>query len=394
MAEVKTFITPREIVWGRGSLAHLEKISGKRALIITDKVMVNLGIVAKAEQYLKKGGLEVDVFDGSEPNPPITNVMEAVEKHKGFDPDVIVGLGGGSAIDVSKGFRIFFEHPQLTFEGVRYFGGPPKTPILPFKKTISVAISSTSGTGSEVSWAGAITDPTINVKCIVGSPLLIPTIAIADPDVSDSMPKVLQADTGLDALTHAIEAYISLLGSDFTRTFAFQSTILLMKYLGAAYQGDKDAKEHVHYGALLAGCSFSNSGLGIDHVVATQVGGKFHFTHGRACAVVLPYSIKFNGKAAGEHYTELARATGYSGNDPSGAVDYLVQRVIEIQKQMEMPVTYRDAGIPEEAYLAELQDMLDKSPSHPGTISNPRKYTVEELKLLYDASYYGNYDLI
>ena len=395
MAEAKTFITPREIVWGRGSLSHLEKIEGERAIIITDKNMVKLGFIDQAKQYLKKAGLDVAVFDDVEPNPPITNAINAVEAHKEFDPDVVIGLGGGSPMDVSKVFRIFLEHPHLTFEGVRYFGGPPKTPVPPFKKTISIGITATSGTASEVSWAGAITDPTINVKCIVGSPFLIPTVAILDPDLADSMPKVLQADTGLDALTHALEAYTSVFGSDLTRSFAFQSTVLLMKYLVPAYvDGDKEAKEHVHYAASMAGCAFSNSGLGADHVVATQVGGKFHLTHGRACAVVLPYTIKFNGKAAGELYTHIARATGYNGNDQDDAVNHLLQGVIEIQKQLEMPGSYSEVGIPKDQYVEELQDMLEKSPSHPGTISNPRKYTVEELKLLYDASYYGDYDLI
>ena len=394
MAEAKIFVTPRELVWGRGSLSHLAKIEGKRALIVTDKNMVNLGIVDQAKQYLKQGGMETDVFDDVEPNPPITNVMQAVEAHKGFNPDVIIGLGGGSSIDVGKGFRTFFEHPHLTFEGARYFGGPPKTPIPPFKKTIMIGITSTSGTASEVSWAAAITDPAINVKCVMGAKSLIPNVTILDPDLADSMPKVVRADTGIDALTHAIEAYISIIGDDFTRSFAFQSTVLLMKNLIPAQEGDKEAREKTHYASCMAGCAFSNSGLGVDHVVATQVGEKFHLTHGRACAVVLPYTIKFNGSAAGSLFADIARATGYNGNDPAEATDYLVQKVIEIQDNLEMPRTYGGVGIPEDKYLAERQDMVEKSPSHPGTISNPRKYAVEELKLLYDAAYYGKYELI
>lgn len=395
MAEIKTFVTPREIVWGRGSLSHLEKIEGKRGIIITDKNMVQMGIVDRAEAYLKKAGLEVVVFDDVDPNPPITNVQHALEAHRDFDPDVIVGLGGGSPIDVSKGFRIFLENPDLTFEGVRYFGGPPKTPIPPFKRTLSIGISTTSGTGSEVTWAAAITDPVINVKCVVGSQLLIPNIAILDPDLVDSVPKVVQADSGLDALAHAIESYTSLSGNDFSRSFAFQASVLLMKYLVPAYNSrDREAMEHVHYAASMAGCALSNSGLGADHVVATQVGGTFHLTHGRACAVVLPQTIKFNGDAAGGLYMDIARATGYNGTDTKEAVDYLVERVIDLQKNLEMPGSYRDAGISEDQYKAELQTMLDKSASHPGTISNPRKYTLEELRRLYEASYYGDFSLI
>jgi len=395
MAEVKTFVTPREIVWGRGSLSHLEKVEGKRAIIITDKNMVQTGMVDRAEGYLKKAGLEVVTFDDVDPNPPITNVTNALDAYRDFNPDVIIGLGGGSPIDVGKGFRIFLENPGLTFEGVRYFGGPPKTPIPPFKETLFIGITTTSGTGSEVTWAGAITDPTINVKCIVGSPFLIPDIAILDPDLVDSMPKVVQADSGLDALAHAIESYTSLGANDLSRSYAFQASVLLMKHLVPAYvDRDREAMEHVHYAASMAGCALSNSGLGADHVVATQVGATFHLTHGRACAVALPQTIKFNGDAAGDLYMDIARATGYNGTDTKEAVNHLVEGIIDIQKNLEMPQNYRDAGIPEDQYKAELQTMLDKSATHPGTITNPRQYNLEELKHLYDASYYGDYSLI
>jgi len=393
--EVKTFVTPREIVWGRGRLSHLEKIKGKRAIIVTDKNMVKTGMVERAEGYLKKAGLEVAVFDDVDPNPPITNVTSALDAYRDFKPDVIIGLGGGSPIDVGKGFRIFLENPDLTFEGVRYFGGPPKTPIPPFKETFFIGITTTSGTGSEVTWAGAITDPTINVKCIVGSPFLIPDMAILDPDLVDSMPKVVQADSGLDALAHAIESYTSLGASDLSRSFAYQGSVLLLKYLVPAYvDRDREAMEHVHYAASMAGCALSNSGLGADHVVATQVGATFHLTHGRACAVALPQTIKFNGDAAGDLYLDLARATGCNSTDPKEGVNHLVEGIINIQKNLEMPGNYRDAGIQEDQYKAHLQTMLDNSKTHPGTVTNPRQYTLEELKLLYDASYYGDYSLL
>jgi alcohol dehydrogenase class IV len=322
-------------------------------------------------------------------------VDNALEAYRDFNPDLIIGLGGGSPIDVAKGFRIFLENPDLTFEGVRYFGGPPKTPIPPFKKTLFIGIATTSGTGSEVTWAAAITDPTINVKCVVGSPNLIPNIAILDPDLVDSMPKVVQADSGLDALAHAIESYTSLGANDLSRAYAFRSSVLLLQYLTPAYvERDSEAIERVHYAASMAGCGLSNSGLGVDHVVATQVGATFHLTHGRACAVTLPQAIKFNGDAAGDLYLDLARATGYNGTDPKGGVDHLVESIIGIQKNLEMPGNYRDAGVPEDEYKAQLQTMLDNSKTHPGTVTNPRQYDLDELKLLYDASYYGDYSLI
>ena len=391
---MKIFVTPREIVWGRGSISHLEKIPGKRALIVTDETMTKLGTVARAEDYLKKGGLDAKVFNEVEPEPSINTILKIVEQHRGFNPDVIVGLGGGSAIDASKAFRLFLENPDLTFEEVRFFGGPPKTPIPPFKKTISVGIPSTSGTGSEVSWSSIITDPSIPAKCVIHSTELIPSLAIVDPDIADSMPKSLQADTGLDALTHAIESYVSLQANDFSRGCALHATTLLMKYLPPAYlQDDKEAKEHVHYAPSIAGMSVANSGLGVDHIVSAMVGNMFHLTHGQSCGIVLPYVIKFNAGAAEERFTELARAIGYTGGDISEAVDYLVQRVIELKKQLGHPESYREAGIPEEAYLAAMKGFIEKSAGHPSVISNPRKCTAEDFVELYNACYYGNYDV-
>jgi len=390
----KVFRTPREVVWGRGSISYLENIKGKRALIVTDKTMTKLGTVATAEHYLKKVGFEVNVFDAVEPEPSINNCMEIVEQHKEFSPDVIVGLGGGSAIDASKIFRVFLEHPNQTFEGFRFFGGPPKTPILPFTKTISVGIPSTSGTGSEASWACAITDLTIPAKCVVISPELIPTIAILDPDLTDSMPDTLRADTGLDALAHAMPAYISNFGNDFSRAFAFQATVLIMKYLTAAcVRADKDAREHIHYAASLASSAFTNSGVGIEHILATWFGGTFHISHGRACGIAHPYTIKFNASVAGDRFTEIARAIGYNGSDQREAVDYLVQKVLDIRKQVEIPDNFREAGVPEDTYRAELPRFIKNSPGSPAMASNPRQCTDKDWEELYNACYYGNYNI-
>jgi len=297
-------------------------------------------------------------------------------------------------MDASKAFRALFENPDLTFEEIRAFGGPPKKPIPPYKKTTLIGIPSTSGTGSEVSWGAVITDPSIPAKCLIPSTEQIPNMAILDPDIADSMPKAVRADTGLDALTHAIEAYVSLQGNDFSRGCALQSTTLLMKYLVPAYlQDDKEAKEHQHYAASLAANGFSNSGLGIDHVVAILIGNMFHFTHGRTCGILLPYTIKFNATVAGERYAELARAVGYNGSDVNEAVDYLVQKVIEVKRQLESPESYQKADVPEAAYLEKVPKMIEMSSGHPAMISNPRKCEAEDIKKLCIACYYGTYDL-
>jgi alcohol dehydrogenase class IV len=395
MSALRIFRSPRDIVWGRGSIAQLQNIPGEKALIVTDGVMTKLGTTARTRDYLQKGGLEVRAFDEVEPEPSIQTVMKIVIENKDFHPDVIVGLGGGSAIDASKGFRVFFEHPHLTFADVHALHGPPKAYIPPFKKTIHVAISSTSGTGSDASHVSVLTDPAIHAKCPIVSPELKPNMAIVDPDVADSMPKEVLADSGLDALTHAIESYVSGLANDFSRGHSLEAIRLLMKYLPPAYlENDPVAKEHIHYAATMAGIAFSNSGNGICHTIATKVGGIFKLTHGRGNAIALPYSIQYNRKMVGDLFTTISRAIGYSGDDPSWAADYLTQRIRQVQEQLGIPGSYREAGINENAYQGKIKDFAMTSGTYPTTLANPRQPTVEELESLYQACYRGDFSLI
>ena len=184
----RIFRCPRDVVWGRGSLAHLEKIDRKRVLIVTDQVMTDLGVTSRAAEFLRQGGSEAKVFDAVEPEPSIATVRQILRQYGDFAPQVILGIGGGSAIDASKAFRIFFEHPHLQFEDVRYLESPPRSSIPPFQKTMHVAIPSTSGTGSEASYACIITDPALGTKCPILNAELIPDMAIIDPDLADSMP--------------------------------------------------------------------------------------------------------------------------------------------------------------------------------------------------------------
>jgi len=395
MSTMRIFRSPRDIVWGRGSISYLENIPGEKGLIVTDPVMTKLGAAARARDYLQKGGLEARTFDEVEPEPSIQTIMKIVTENRSFHPDVIVGIGGGSALDASKAFRIFLEHPHLTFEDVHALNGPPKAPIPPFKKTTHVAISSTSGTGSDASHVCIVTDPAIHAKCPIVNPELKPNLAIVDPDLADSMPKEVLADTGLDALTHAIESYVSGLANDFSRGHSLEAIRLLMKYLPPAYrENDPVAKEHIHYAATIAGIAFSNSANGICHTIATKVGGAFKLTHGRGNAIALPYSIQYNSKVVGDLFTTVSRSIGYSGEDPSKAADYLLQRIWHLQKQLDMPGSYKEAGINESAYKERIKEFAQTSRTYPTTMTNPRKPTVEELEFLYQACYGGDYSLI
>jgi len=395
MSTVKIFRSPRDIVWGRGSIAHLGNIRGKRALIVTDPVMTQLGTAARAVDYFKKGGLEVRTFDEVEPEPSVQTVMKIVAENKDFQPDVIVGMGGGSTIDASKGFRVFLENPQFTFEDVHALNGPPKVSIPPFKKTIHVAISSTSGSGSDASHVAVITDHAIHAKCPIVNPELKPNVTIVDPDIADSMPKGVLADTGLDALTHALESYVAVPANDFSRGISLEAICLLMKYLPPAYEeNNPEAKEHVHYAATMAGLAFSNSGNGICHTVATKVGGEFKLTHGRGNAIALPYAIRYNAKVAADLYTTVSRAVGYNGDNGPKAIDYLIQRIRQLQKQLGMPGSYKEVGIKETAYYDKIKEFAQTSRTYPTTLVNPRPATVEEFEALYKACYQGDFSLI
>ncbi|MEW6335684.1 MAG: iron-containing alcohol dehydrogenase [Thermodesulfobacteriota bacterium] len=389
-----TFRCPRDIHWGRGSLAHLETMGRKRVLIVTDAVMTRLGVTARAEELLRKGGAETQVFDAVEPEPSIDTVQRILKQYGDFAPQVILGIGGGSAIDASKGFRIFWEHPHLTFADVRRMEAPPRASIPPFTRTLHVAVPSTSGTGSEASYACILNDPVLSVKCPILSAELIPDRAIVDPDLADSMPPAVLADSGLDALTHAVESYVNLRASDFSRGLSLQAITLIMRHLPAAFlERAPLAMEHMHYAGTIAGLAFSNSSNGICHTIADKVGARFNLTHGRANAIALPFTIQYNRTAAGTRFTEIAVAIGHQGKDADAAIDQLVQGIRSLEHDLQVPGSFRQAGIPENLYYASVDEFAEKSLTFGPTLVNPRKPTIEELRELFIACYEGEYRL-
>lgn len=390
----RTFRCPRDIIWGRGSLAHLVTIGPKRVLIVTDAVMTRLGVTARAEEFLRRGGADAKVFDAVEPEPSITTVQQILKQFGDFAPQVILGIGGGSAIDASKGFRIFWEHPHLTFADVRTLETPPRAPIPPFKTTLHVAVPSTSGTGSEASYACVLNDPVLALKCPILNAELIPDRAIVDPDLADSMPPVVLADSGLDALTHAVESYVNLRANDFSRGLSLQAITSIMRALPAAFlERAPAARERMHYAATIAGLAFSNSANGICHTIADKVGARFKLTHGRANAIALPFTIQYNRKVAGNRFAEIAVAIGHHGKACDAAIDQLVQRIRSLKYDLNIPESYRQAGIPENLYYSQVDEFAEKSLTFGPTLVNPRKPTIEELRELFIACYEGEYRL-
>ncbi len=386
---------PRDIVWGRGSLSYLSALNAKKALIIADPAMTRLGVSATAAGYLRQAEIDTKIFGEVEPEPGIDTVLQMLELNADYCPDVIVGLGGGSAIDAGKAFRIFYEHPQLAFEKIRYLNEPARESIPPFTKTRYIAIPSTSGTGSEVSRACILTDHSISMKCPILSTELIPEMAIVDPDIADTMPPDLQADSGLDALTHAVESYVNIRANDLTRGHSLQAITLIVKHLPPAFSSqDPVAKEHMHYAATIAGLAFSNIGNGLCHTIADKIGAAFNLSHGRANGIALPYVVKYNCRSVSDRYLVAARAVGHLQKDDRKTLSNFINELCKIKRYLNVPASFKEAGISKEAYYHRLDEFVQKAYTFPATLSNPRRATRKELASLFLACYEGDYSLL
>ena len=380
------FTLPRDIYFGENSLEHLKELKGKKAVVVVGGgSMRRFGFLDKVEKYLKKAGLEVKLIEGVEPDPSVETVMNGAKVMREFGPDWIVSIGGGSPIDAAKAMWIFYEYPDFTFEkAVIPFGIPELR-----KKARFVAIPSTSGTATEVTSFSVITDYKAKIKYPLADFNLTPDIAIIDPALAQTMPAKLTAYTGMDALTHAIEAYVAGLRSDFSDPLAMHAIEMIKEELIKSYEGDKEARSKMHIAQCLAGMAFSNALLGITHSMAHKTGAVFHIPHGCANAIYLPYVIDFNKKACGERYAEIARRLGLSGNTTDELVDSLTSMIKEMNKNMNIPSTLKEYGISEEDFKANLDFISKHALEDTCTGANPRKINFEEMKKLFTAIYYG-----
>lgn len=406
------FKIPPKIYFEAGSVKYLSKMKGiSRAFIVTDKSMVDLGYVDKVIYQLEKQDtpIHVDIFSDVEPDPSFDTIDRGVEQMMSFNPDVIIALGGGSAIDAAKGMWLFFEHPDVDKEGLKlkFLDIRKRTykyPKLGLKAKF-VAIPTTSGTGSEVTNFAVITDKNNNVKYPFADYELTPDVAIIDPNFVMSLPKVLTADTGMDVLTHAIEAYVSNMASDFTDGLAEKAGELIRKYLVQAYEhgDDKVAREKVHNASTIAGMAFTNAFLGINHSLAHKLGAEFHISHGRCNAILLPYVIRYNSMEptkfvsfpkydhfiADEKYADFARKIGLKFTSTQDGVDALINMVNEMLDKLSIPKSFKEYGIDEELFMSKVDELADKAFEDQCTTANPRLPLVNELKKILIDSYYG-----
>ena len=385
------FTLPRDLYHGKGALEALKTLKGKKAIVVVGGgSMKRFGFLDKVVSYLKEAGMEVQLFEGVEPDPSVDTVMKGAAAMTEFGPDWIVSIGGGSPIDAAKAMWAFYEYPNVTFEDLCI---PFNFPTLRTKAKFC-AISSTSGTATEVTAFSVITDYKKGIKYPLADFNITPDVAIVDPELAETMPKKLTAHTGMDAMTHAIEAYVSTLHCEYTDPLALHAIELISEYLVPSYNGDMDARAKMHDAQCLAGMAFSNALLGIVHSMAHKTGAAFstgHITHGLANAMYLPYVIKYNAKdpVAAKRYAEIARRTGLAGASEKALINSLCAKINEFNVILGIPATLKEFGIKEDEFKEKIAAISENAVGDACTGSNPRAIDPATMEKLFTCIYYG-----
>jgi len=407
------FRVPPKIYHKYGCLpVALQDLKGKkRAFIITDDILFGLGYVEKVTRILEPLGIDCECFHQVKPDPTLTTIYEGLDIMRAFKPDVIIGLGGGSPMDAAKIMWLLYEHPEVKFEGLALRFMDIRKRIYEFpnmgKKAIMVAIPTTSGTGSEVTPFSVVTDDRTGQKYPIADYALTPNMAIVDSELVMSMPKGLTAASGIDAVTHSIEAFVSVLSTDYTNGLALESLRILFKYLPAAYKNgteDFHAREKVHDAACMAGMAFANAFLGICHSMAHKLGASFHVPHGVANALIINEVIKFNATdvptkqaafpqyeypTAKARYARIADYLGLGGKTDDEKVDNLINAIEELKLELDIPASIKQCGVDEKAFLENLDRLSEQAFDDQCTGANPRYPLISEIKEIYLKAYYG-----
>ncbi len=381
------FTLPRDIYYGSGALNELKNLQGaRRAIIITGgSSMKKTGFLQKTADILAAAGLETRIFDGVEPDPSIETVMRGAAAMRDFQPDVIVAIGGGSPIDAAKAMWVFYEYPEKTFEDIKTPFTMPKLR----QKAIFVAVPSTSGTATEVTAFSVITDYATHIKYPLADFEITPDIAILDTDIPLSMPQVLTAHTGMDALTHAIEAYVASARSSFSDPLALQAIVDIFASLVASYRGDKEARAQMHIAQCLAGMAFSNALLGIAHSLAHKTGAIFGIPHGCCNAILLPAIMQYNAKSCASRYAAIARAVGLTGSSDEALTNALIEAIKDLNRQVGIQQTYRANGVTEKLFQENADKIAVNAVADPCTGSNPRPIDVANMKKVLTCAFTG-----
>lgn len=380
------FFNSPEVAFGEDALSRLEELDGRRGFIVTDQTMVKLGFVARVQQHLSNAGLESDIFAEVEPDPSLQTVRRAAAAMAQFEPDWIIGLGGGSSLDAAKAAWFLYERPDLDPAAINPFESFGLR-----SKARLVAISTTSGTGAETTWAVVLTDKEENRKLGLATGELLPDLAIVDPSLAAEMPPVVTADTGLDVLTHAVEAYTSAWANDFSDGLALQAIKLVFNYLPRAFDdgSDVEARERMHNAAAIAGLAFSNGSLACAHALGHALGAVLGVPHGRAVGLFLPYTIEFVAKGGGTRYADIAHVLRLPAADEAEGVASLVAAVRELIYRVERPLSIAELGIAWDRYEAAVAEMVLKAETDTQLVTSLRIPDNDELALLFRHAYEG-----
>lgn len=406
------FKIPPKIYFEKNSTQYLSKMPDiSRAFIVADKDMVRLGYVDKVLYYLRKRPdyVHSEIFSDVKTEPSVEVVMKGVEAMANFHPDVIIAVGGGSVLDAAKGMWLFYEHPEIEFNSAKQKFMDIRKRIYKFpelgKKSKLVCIPTTSGTGSEVTSFSVITDEDLDIKYPLADYELTPDVAIIDPSFVMTMPKSITADTGMDVLTHAIEAYVSNMANDYTDGLAIKAIQLVFEYLPKAYHNGNDelAREKMHNASTIAGMAFSNAFLGLNHSIAHKLGGAFGIPHGRMNAILLPHVIRYNAQKptkfatfpkyehfiADERYAEIAKALGLPARTTEEGVESLVNEIIKLAKGINIPMSMKEHGVKEEELEAQITELADKAFEDQCTNANPKLPLITEIEEIIRKAYQG-----
>ena len=381
------FTSPRTIVFGEGALEYLKELEGKKVFIVTDKNLRELGIVDKVVEQLKETSMEIQIFDEVEPEPSKQTIEKGAKTLSEFGADWIIGLGGGSCMDAAKAMWVLYERPDLTIEDIT-----PFEKLNLRKKARLINIPTTSGTGADVTWAVVITDTERKVKLELASREVVADISIVDPALVLDLPPKLTADTGMDALVHAIEAYTVQWKNDFSDALALRAIQLIFKYLPRAFKNgknDPEAREKMHNAATMSGLAFSNAQIGIVHAMGHSLGAVFKIPHGKSVAVFLPYVMEYNLPEVASLYAEIAEAIGISDGSVEEKARKLIEAIRNLMKEIEEPLSIREMGISREEFEAKLDELIEKANESTGTIVNPRVPSEEDYRKLFLYAYEG-----
>jgi alcohol dehydrogenase class IV len=373
------FFNSPEIVFGEDALSYLSEIEGKRALIVTDQNMVKLGFVDRVIVHLKEAGLETRVFAEVEPDPSLETAKRGAQVALAYQPDWIVGLGGGSPMDAAKAVWVLYERPDMEPDEIN-----PMETLGLRKKARLITIPTTSGTGAEVTWAVVLTDVKEGRKLALGSREVMADMAIVDPSLVAELPPRVAADTGMDGLTHAVEGYTCIYHNDFCDGLCLKAIQLIFDHLPRAYEGDEEARGKMHIAATIAGLGFGNSWATLAHGMGHSLGAVFHVPHGRAVGLFLPYTTEFTANQEGSRYIKIAH---FLGLEPSP--EALVRAIRELARRIEQPTSIRELRISQEDFEAVLPKLVENAEGDNATFSNPRIPSAEEFERLYRYAYEG-----